>query len=75
MQPIVLPELGRLPITVSHWYVGVGDEVREGERVVEVVTGHATFAVSSPTTGRLLERRAVVGEVVRPGDSLGVVGE
>ena len=55
---VILPDLGTgpdVPIVVSHWFAARGDRVWEGERLVEVLVGPATFDVSSPVTGRLAE--------------------
>jgi pyruvate/2-oxoglutarate dehydrogenase complex dihydrolipoamide acyltransferase (E2) component len=78
MSDIVVPELGARPtepIVVSCWLVDVGDEVIEGDRVVELLLGEITFDVASPATGRL-ERIAVeVDDPVRPGDVLGTIAD
>ncbi len=55
---VILPDLGTgpdVPIVVSHWFAARGDQVWEGERLVEVLVGPATFDVSSPVSGRLAE--------------------
>ena len=57
---VILPDLGTgpdLPIVVSHWFAARGGAVWEGERLVEVLVGPATFDVPSPVTGRLAEIR------------------
>src|SRR3982750_1676209 len=56
----ILPDLGTgpgVPIVVSHWFAARGDEVWEGDRLVEVLVGPATFDVPAPATGRLAEIR------------------
>ena len=61
LEAVILPELGTgpdMPIVVSHWFAARGDEVWEGDRLVEVVVGPATFDVPAPSTGRLAEIRA-----------------
>ena len=55
---VTLPELGTsagCTIVVSHWYTAAGREVLEGERLVELLVGPATFDVPAPATGRLVE--------------------
>lgn len=74
-KPIVLPDLGASPAVVSVWYVAPGDPVYAGDRVVEILTGGATFDVSSPATGRLGERYALPDDPVVPGQLLGMVEE
>jgi pyruvate/2-oxoglutarate dehydrogenase complex dihydrolipoamide acyltransferase (E2) component len=74
--PITLPELG-LPadrrVTLSAWYAAPGDLVFEGDRLVEVLTDGATFDVSCPATGCLVERHALPRDVLTVGQVLGVV--
>ena len=70
---IILPELGAAPVVLSVWFADPGDEVFEGDRLVEVLVGGATFDVAAPATGRLAERRVLPDQPVRPGQVLGVV--
>lgn len=71
--PIVLPELGASPVRLSLWYSLPGDTVFAGDRLVEVVVAGATFDVSAPATGRLIERHAWPRDVLTPGQVLGVM--
>lgn len=76
LQAVILPELGLGvddPIIVSHWYARRGDEVWEGDRLVEVLAGAATFDVSAPASGRLAEIRRHEDAGVRPGQVLGLI--
>ncbi len=71
---VILPDLGtgpNTPIVVSHWFAGRGERVWEGERLVEVLVGPATFDVPAPATGRLVEIRAREDDPVLPGALLG----
>jgi pyruvate/2-oxoglutarate dehydrogenase complex dihydrolipoamide acyltransferase (E2) component len=73
---VVLPNLGTgpdTPIVVSHWFAARGDRVWEGERLVEVLVGPATFDVSSPASGRLAEIRGWEDDRVVAGAVLGLV--
>jgi pyruvate/2-oxoglutarate dehydrogenase complex dihydrolipoamide acyltransferase (E2) component len=73
---VFLPELGTgpdVPIVVSHWFAARGDLVWEGERLVEVLVGPATFDVPSPVTGRLAEIRGLEDDRVDVGSILGLV--
>lgn len=73
---VILPELGTnpdMPIIVSHWYAGRGDDVWEGDRLVEISAGPLTFDVSAPTTGRIVEIRSRADDLVTPGTILGYV--
>ncbi len=71
--PIVLPDLGAAPVRLSLWFSKPGDVVFEGDRLVEVLVAGATFDVSAPTTGRLVERRAWPRDLLTPGQVLGVM--
>jgi pyruvate/2-oxoglutarate dehydrogenase complex dihydrolipoamide acyltransferase (E2) component len=73
---VVLPDLGTgpdVPIIVSHWFAARGDRVWEGDRLVEVLVGPATFDVSSPVSGRLAEIRGLEDDRVVAGSVLGMV--
>ena len=70
---IVLPDLGAAPVVLSTWFADPGDLVFEGDRLVEVLVGGATFDVSSPTTGRLAVRQARANDRLTPGQVLGFV--
>ncbi len=71
--PILLPDVGAAPIRLSLWFSAPGDTVFAGERLVEVVVAGATFDVSAPATGLLVERHAWPRDVLTPGQVLGVV--
>jgi pyruvate/2-oxoglutarate dehydrogenase complex dihydrolipoamide acyltransferase (E2) component len=71
--PIVLPELGAGSVTLSHWYAEPGDSVLAGERIVEVLADGATFEVTAPATGRLMEKLAFPREKLATGQSLGAI--
>ena len=76
LEAVILPNLGTgsgRPIVVSHWYAERGDVVWEGDRLVEVLVGPATFDVPAPTSGRLAEIRGDEDDEVRPGAVLGLV--
>ena len=57
--PVVLPDLGAPQVRLSVWFAEPGDLVYEGDRLVEVRVGGATFDVSAPATGRLADRFAL----------------
>jgi len=73
--PIRCPELGTTELTLSLWFARPGDRVFEGDRLVEVLLGAATFDLSAPATGVLVERWAVPNERLKPGQILGVIAE
>jgi pyruvate/2-oxoglutarate dehydrogenase complex dihydrolipoamide acyltransferase (E2) component len=70
---VVLPELGAAPVVLSVWFADPGDRVFEGDRLVEVLVGGATFDVPAPATGRLAEKRAFPNDRLHAGQVLGVV--
>jgi pyruvate/2-oxoglutarate dehydrogenase complex dihydrolipoamide acyltransferase (E2) component len=70
---IVLPELGAGPLVLSVWFADLGDTVYEGDRLVEVLAGGATFDVSAPATGQLAEKRALPDDRLTLGQVLGAV--
>ena len=73
---VILPDLGTgpdVPIVVSYWFAARGDRVWEGERLVEVLVGPATFDVSAPVSGRLAEIHGWEDDRVEPGSVLGLV--
>ena len=71
--PVVLPKLGLSPVRVSHWFVEPGDAVYEGDRILEVCAGCATFDVSSPATGCLTAQLALPRDELQVGQVLGYV--
>jgi pyruvate/2-oxoglutarate dehydrogenase complex dihydrolipoamide acyltransferase (E2) component len=76
LEAVILPDLGtgpNVPIVVSHWFAARGERVWEGERLVEVLAGPATFDVPSPVTGRLAEIRGWEDDRVAVGGVLGLV--
>ncbi len=73
---VVLPDLGTspdVPIVISHWYAARGDQVWEGDRLVEVLVGPATFDVSSPASGQLAAIHGWEDDRVVAGAVLGLV--
>jgi len=76
LEAVTLPELGvgsDITIIISHWFAARGAEVAEGERLVEIRVGPATFDVPAPVSGRLTEIRVQEDDQVRPGAVLGFV--
>ena len=73
---IILPDLGAEPgaaIVVSFWFSDVGEEVIEGDRLVELLVGDATFDLPAPAEGRLATVLAFEDDVVGVGDILGTI--
>jgi pyruvate/2-oxoglutarate dehydrogenase complex dihydrolipoamide acyltransferase (E2) component len=75
-EAVILPDLGTgpdVPIVVSHWYAERGESVWEGDRLVELLVGPATFDVPAPASGRLAEIRGEEDDRVEPGAVLGLL--
>ena len=73
---VVLPELGEDAgdeATVSAVLCEVGDDVAEGEALVEMATDKATFDVPCPFAGRVKEVRVAEDDVVPVGGVIAVV--
>jgi pyruvate/2-oxoglutarate dehydrogenase complex dihydrolipoamide acyltransferase (E2) component len=70
---VILPELGAAPAVLSLWFADAGDLVYEGDRLVEILVGGATFDVAAPATGRLAEKLALPDDPLAPGQVLGTV--
>jgi pyruvate/2-oxoglutarate dehydrogenase complex dihydrolipoamide acyltransferase (E2) component len=75
-EAVILPDLGTgpdVPIVISHWYAERGENVWEGDRLVELLVGPATFDVPAPVSGRLAEIRGEEDDRVEPGAVLGLL--
>ena len=62
-----LPDIGE-GVTegeVVSWLVKPGDDVREDQPMVEIMTDKATVTITAPKSGRILEARGKVGEIVQ----------
>lgn len=70
---VLMPDIGATPIQLSAWFADPGDEIFEGDRLVEVLVEGATFDVSAPASGKLVELRLLAGDPVTPGQILGVI--
>jgi pyruvate/2-oxoglutarate dehydrogenase complex dihydrolipoamide acyltransferase (E2) component len=74
--PVILPKVAverGTEMFVSFWFAQVGEEVFEGDRLVEILAGPVTFDVPAPASGRLVEIRAAEEDVVQCGDLLALV--
>lgn len=71
--PIILPDLGAPSVVLSVWFAEPGEEVFQGDRLVEVLAGGATFDVPAPATGRLVQKQAWPDDRLSPGQVLGSV--
>lgn len=53
---------------IMKWMVKEGDEVKEGDSVVEVETDKVTAEIPSPKTGKVLELKADKGDTIHVGN-------
>ena len=60
-------------VTVSYWVVDEGDEVKEGDDLVEVVTDKADFRIPAPVSGKLAKKKAEEDDVVEVGGVIAVI--
>ena len=70
---VKLPELGDDAgdeARVSFWYVDPGEEVEEGDDLVQMLTDKATFDVPSPAAGKVTELVAQEDQTVKVGGPL-----
>jgi pyruvate/2-oxoglutarate dehydrogenase complex dihydrolipoamide acyltransferase (E2) component len=67
MAQVLLPELGEgiEKATVSYWHFEIGQEVKEGDELVEMATDKAVFNVPSTATGILKQKVVQEGEEVK----------
>lgn len=75
---VTLPDLGEdagEEAEVSFWYVDIGDEVEEGDDLVEMVTEKAAFTVPAPADGVIKEIHVDEGDTVHVGDVLALMEE
>lgn len=72
---LTLPDLGagEMPVTASVWLVEVGDEVTEGDRVLEVCFGAVSVDLPAPASGVLVETLVAEDDVLGVGQELGVI--
>ena len=55
---------------VSYWHRAVGDSVKEGEDLVELVTDKATFNLPAPVSGTVKEVLVSEGDEAKVGQIL-----
>ncbi|MFL5328076.1 MAG: biotin/lipoyl-containing protein [Gemmataceae bacterium] len=70
---IVVPSVGPPAVEITVWFAEPGDRIYAGDRLVEVLSGGATFDIPAPATGQLIERTAFAHDKVTPGQIIGAV--
>lgn len=61
--------------TITQWLVAEGDEVAEGQPLVEVETDKATVTYEAETAGTVARIAVAAGESARIGETIAVLGE
>jgi pyruvate/2-oxoglutarate dehydrogenase complex dihydrolipoamide acyltransferase (E2) component len=69
MTEVRLPSLaeGVDKASVSYWHKRIGDEIKQGEDLVELITDKATFNMPSPVAGKLKEMLVREGDEAKVG--------
>ena len=72
MTEIKLPPIaeGVDKANVSYWHRAVGDSIKEGEDLVELVTDKATFNLPAPVSGIVKEVLVNEGDEAKVGQTL-----
>src|SRR5438876_7897740 len=67
-----LPELGEgvYEAELTAWLVKVGDSVKRGQNLMEVLTDKASMEVPSPFAGTIAKLNAEPGQVIKVGDAV-----
>lgn len=68
---VILPDLGddaEQDVTVCSWLAEVGENLNEGDDLLEITTDKAAFCVPVPQSGTLTEVRVNEDDVVHVGD-------
>ncbi|QDT64520.1 biotin/lipoyl-containing protein [Calycomorphotria hydatis] len=71
LKQIVCPELGAERLEVCGWLAEVGDEVSEGDRLVELLTPGIIYDLPAPADGVLQKIEQVSGNETHAGEVLG----
>jgi pyruvate dehydrogenase E2 component (dihydrolipoamide acetyltransferase) len=74
---IVMPQLAETmeKATIVQWLKQVGDEVAEGEAIIEITTDKVDVEVESPASGVLLKIMADAGDEVPIEEPVAILGE
>ncbi len=70
---VILPGLGEDTtdvVTVSSWLAKLGDELRQGDDLLELTTDKAAFSLPAPKDGVLLELLVHDGDEINVGDTV-----
>jgi 2-oxoisovalerate dehydrogenase E2 component (dihydrolipoyl transacylase) len=67
-----LPDVGEgvAQAEIVAWHVNVGDEIKEDQPLVDVMTEKATVEIGSPVSGKILRRKGETGDMAAVGSEL-----
>jgi 2-oxoisovalerate dehydrogenase E2 component (dihydrolipoyl transacylase) len=67
-----LPDVGEgvAQAEIVAWHVDVGDEIKEDQPLVDVMTEKATVEIGSPVSGRIVRRTGETGDMAAVGSEL-----
>ena len=65
-----LPKVDSSPqkVTLISWLIDVGDEIKEGDPIIEVSINKVNSFVPSEFSGELKEKRFKIGDIIGPGE-------
>lgn len=66
-------DLGDVPIVAGVWLKSKGQEIVEGERLLEVVAGDVVVDLPAPVSGELAEQLVEETDILQVGQVLGLV--
>lgn len=72
---LVMPKMGEsiFEATILNWLVEDGQEVLQDDIVLEVATDKVDSEIPSPVSGRIVELRANVNDVIKVGDIIAII--
>ncbi|MEK6646277.1 MAG: biotin/lipoyl-containing protein [Candidatus Firestonebacteria bacterium] len=72
---VIMPKLGLTMEngTISKWLKKEGDEVKEGEPLVEIITDKITYVVESPGSGKITKILFPEETVVNVTDPIAII--
>ena len=77
MKEVILPQLGEgiEGASITCWYFKQGDNVKEGEDLVELATDKAAFNLPCPASGKLRQILLNEGDAVKVGQAMAIIEE
>lgn len=72
---LIVPDLGLpdVPLVASVWFKQTGDEVIEGESLLEVAAGEVVVDLPAPGNGVLIEQKVEEEELLETGQLLAII--